>query len=52
LRAAGFDGVDYVAVRDAETLSPIDRVTKPARALAAARLGRVRLIDNLPVPAR
>jgi len=52
LRAAGFDSVDYVAVRDAETLSPVDRVTKPARALAAARLGATRLIDNLPVTAR
>jgi pantoate--beta-alanine ligase len=52
LRAAGFDSVDYVAVRDAETLSPIDRVTAPARALAAARLGTTRLIDNLPVMAR
>lgn len=52
LRTAGFESVDYVALRDAETLAPLDRVSRPARALAAARLGRVRLIDNLPVMAR
>jgi pantoate--beta-alanine ligase len=47
LAAAGFD-VDYVEVRDAESLGP------PAgglrRVLAAARLGRTRLIDNVAVP--
>ena len=47
--AAGFASVDYVAVCDAETLAPMERVTRPARVLAAARLGKARLIDNLPV---
>jgi pantoate--beta-alanine ligase len=47
---AGFDAVDYVAVRDAETLRPFAAgVDAPARVLAAARLGSTRLIDNLPV---
>lgn len=46
---AGFASVDYVTVRDAETLAPVPRVTGPARVLAAARLGRARLIDNVPV---
>ena len=50
LREAGFDRVDYVAVVDAETLAPLPRVgARPARVLAAARLGRTRLIDNVPV---
>ncbi len=50
LRAAGFDGVDYLEVRDAETLAPVRRLAGPARVLAAVRLGRTRLIDNEPVP--
>jgi pantoate--beta-alanine ligase len=49
LAAAGFDPVDYVEVRDAETLAPIDKLDRPGRLLAAARLGKTRLIDNLPV---
>lgn len=48
LRQAGFDSVDYVAVRDAESLGPYVR-DQPGRVLAAARLGRTRLIDNMPV---
>jgi len=39
--------LDYAAVVDPTTLVPLDRVDRPARALVAARLGRVRLIDNL-----
>ena len=49
LIAAGFDRVDYVAIRDAETLAPIRTLAGPARVLAAARVGSVRLIDNRPV---
>ena len=49
LAEAGFDPIDYVALRDAETLRPVDGLDRPARLLAAARLGRTRLIDNLPV---
>jgi pantoate--beta-alanine ligase len=49
VHAAGFSGVDYVAVRDAETLEPIVALKKPARILAAAWLGKTRLIDNMPV---
>jgi pantoate--beta-alanine ligase len=45
---AGFTSVDYVAVHDAETLAFIETLTRPARVLAAARLGTTRLIDNLP----
>ena len=46
---AGFDRVDYVAVRDALTLEPVETPVRPARVLAAAWLGRTRLIDNVAV---
>lgn len=45
LQQAGLE-VEYAAVRDAETLGPVG--AQPARALIAARLGSVRLIDNAP----
>ena len=49
LAAADFDPVQYLEVRDAETLAPVERPTRPARVLAAAYLGRMRLIDYVPV---
>lgn len=51
LRAAGFQRIDYVEVRAAEGLARRGPgpVTGPARILAAAVLGRTRLIDNLAV---
>jgi pantoate--beta-alanine ligase len=48
LEAAGFR-VDYVAVRDPDTLKPLSGPVKRARVLAAAYLGKTRLIDNVPV---
>jgi pantoate--beta-alanine ligase len=45
--AAGFTSVDYLAIRDAETLAPISDLARPARVLAAAWLGKTRLIDNM-----
>lgn len=49
----GFQSVDYVALCDATTLQPIDTLDRPARLLAAARIGGARLIDNMAVsPAR
>jgi pantoate--beta-alanine ligase len=50
LARAGFDPIDYVELRDAETLAPLAGATRPGRILAAARIGTTRLIDNLPVP--
>ena len=50
LMQAGFDSVDYVAIRDGETLQAISRVERQARILAAAKIGRTRLIDNMAVP--
>jgi pantoate--beta-alanine ligase len=49
--AAGFARVDYVELRDADTLAPLERAAVPGRLLAAAWLGRARLIDNVPVAA-
>jgi len=49
LAEAGFDPIDYVALVDAATLEPLGTLAAPARLLAAAKLGRTRLIDNLAV---
>lgn len=50
LLAAGFDKVDYVAIRRADDLSRFAQgVNAPARILAAAWLGKTRLIDNMAV---
>ncbi len=48
--AAGFAKVDYVEARHAETLAPLGAKTEPGRILAAAQLGRARLIDNVAIP--
>lgn len=47
--AGGFDSVDYVALADAESLDRLTILRRPARLLAAARIGKTRLIDNIPV---
>jgi pantoate--beta-alanine ligase len=49
VRAAGFERVEYIELRDAATLLPSDDVHRPRRMLAAAWLDGVRLIDNIPV---
>jgi pantoate--beta-alanine ligase len=49
LRAGGFDRVDYLALCDAESLAPLAQLDRDARLLAAAWLGRTRLIDNIPL---
>jgi len=46
---AGFDHVDYVAIRDAESLDHIAALDRPARILAAVRIGKTRLIDNMSI---
>lgn len=46
---AGFTEVEYLELRDAAGLAPLDAPTVPARLLAAAWLDGVRLIDNVPV---
>lgn len=47
--SAGFDKVDYITIRDADTLLPPTPITKSHRILAAAWLGQTRLIDNIGV---
>ena len=51
LEGSGFV-VDYLDLRDAADLTPITELDRPARLLAAARLGRTRLLDNIPVMPR
>jgi pantoate--beta-alanine ligase len=48
LAAAGF-APQYLAVVDAESLAPVERASGATRVLAAAYLGRTRLIDNVAV---
>ena len=51
LLRAGFSHVDYVAVRRADELGAFEdgTVDGPARVLAAAWIGKTRLIDNMAV---
>lgn len=42
--------IDYAVVRDATTLLPVTGFERPTRALIAARLDTVRLIDNMSMP--
>ena len=50
LTAAGFRQIDYVEVRDAVMLKPVEAGSRaPRRVLAAAWLGGTRLIDNVAV---
>jgi len=46
---AGFSIVDYVALVDSATLEPLDTMAGRMRLIAAATIGGIRLIDNLPV---
>jgi pantoate--beta-alanine ligase len=48
LLSATFSNVDYFELADAETLAPARALTgKPMRLLAAAKIGKTRLLDNL-----
>jgi pantoate--beta-alanine ligase len=42
--------LDYTAVVDEATFEEVQELTRPARALVAARIGRTRLIDNGALP--
>jgi pantoate--beta-alanine ligase len=50
IRTAGFDAVDYLEARHAETFAQLGSNAEPGRLLVAARLGRARLIDNVAIP--
>jgi len=49
LLKAGFSSVDYVAFCDPDSLAPLETFEGRGRILAAARLGKTRLIDNMAV---
>lgn len=44
---AGFTSVDYATIRDADTLAVPSPATQRRRALIVARLGEIRLLDNM-----
>lgn len=49
LLAAGFNAVDYLEIRHAETLALLEENLAGGRIFVAARLGSTRLIDNLEI---
>ena len=49
LTSAGFSRIDYLALVDAMTLEPLDEPGGPMRLIAAATIGKTRLIDNIAV---
>ena len=50
LAAGGFSSIDYFALTDSATLEQLNAYDgRPARLLAAARIGKTRLIDNLAI---
>ncbi|PKQ09741.1 MAG: pantoate--beta-alanine ligase [Alphaproteobacteria bacterium HGW-Alphaproteobacteria-12] len=51
IMALGFERIDYLEIRSADSLAPFpsDRPDGTARILVAARIGKTRLIDNMPV---
>ncbi len=46
IAAAPAARIDYLELRDADELTPVDRVTRPAVLAMAVFVGRTRLIDN------
>lgn len=46
-QAIDADAIDYVEIRDADDLSEMTVIDRPARVFGAARYGRTRLIDNM-----
>lgn len=48
-RLAGTVDPEYASVADPETMTELDTVARPAVASVAARVGAVRLIDNVPL---
>ena len=49
LTSAGFSRIDYLALVNAMTLEPLDEPSDPMRLIAAATIGKTRLIDNIAI---
>lgn len=49
LLQGGFASIDYAEIRDADSLAKVETLDRPARLFVAARIGKTRLIDNMPV---
>ena len=49
LLSGDFSTMDYLALVDSHTLEPLEKAREPMRLIAAASIGGVRLIDNIPV---
>jgi len=47
IRAVGSPRIEYIEVRDCETLEPVSRIEKPCQMLLAVWQGKTRLIDNI-----
>jgi pantoate--beta-alanine ligase len=41
--------IDYVSIADTETLEELNLIDRPALASLAVRIGKTRLIDNMPL---
>ena len=41
--------IDYISIADAETLEELNLIDRPALASLAVRIGKTRLIDNIPL---
>jgi pantoate--beta-alanine ligase len=41
--------IDYVSIADAETLEELSLIDRPALASLAVRIGKTRLVDNMPL---
>jgi pantoate--beta-alanine ligase len=50
MKSLGFDPVDYLEIRDSETLDALAANNGNARVFVAAYLGATRLIDNVAAP--
>jgi len=47
ISAVGSPRIEYIEVRDAETLEPVSKVERPSQMLLAVWQGKTRLIDNI-----
>ena len=51
IRAAAPDRIDYIGLVDPRSFEPVPRLARRALLIAAVRIGKTRLIDNMPIVA-